>query len=70
MWLNVSDLVILKAVFAAAHELNVPITVGASKGERNFIGVREIATLVQALPDEFVSRFFSMSSTTTSSRRR
>jgi fructose-bisphosphate aldolase class II len=46
---NVSDLVLLKAVFAAAHELNVPVVVGASKGERDFLGVREIANLVGIL---------------------
>jgi fructose-bisphosphate aldolase class II len=50
---NVSDLVLLKAVFAAAHELNVPVVVGASKGERDFIGVREIANLVRMLREEF-----------------
>jgi fructose-bisphosphate aldolase, class II len=50
---NVSDLVLLKAVFAAAQELNVPVVVGASKGERDFLGLREIATLVRILREEF-----------------
>jgi len=50
---NVSDLVLLKAVFAAAHELNVPVIVGASKGERDFLGVRQIANLVRSLREEF-----------------
>jgi fructose-bisphosphate aldolase, class II len=50
---NVSDLVSLKAVFTAAQELNVPVIIGASDGERAFIGVREIATLVQTLRQEF-----------------
>ena len=50
---NVSDLVLLKAVFAAAHEMNVPVVVGASKGERDFMGVREIANLVRILREEF-----------------
>jgi fructose-bisphosphate aldolase class II len=50
---NVSDLALLKAVFAAAHELNVPVIVGVSKGERDFIGVREIVVLVQMLREEF-----------------
>jgi fructose-bisphosphate aldolase class II len=31
---NVADLVLLKGVFAAAGELNVPVLVGASEGER------------------------------------
>ncbi len=50
---NVSDLVLLKAVFAAAQELNVPVVVGASKGERDFLGVREIANLVRILREKF-----------------
>jgi fructose-bisphosphate aldolase, class II len=50
---NVSDLVLLKAVFAAAHDLNVPVVVGASKGERDFLGLREIASLVRILREEF-----------------
>jgi fructose-bisphosphate aldolase class II len=49
---NVSDLVMLKAVFAAARELKVPVVVGASKGERDFMGVQAIADLVQRLQGE------------------
>jgi len=50
---NVSDLVLLKAVFAAARELNVPVLVGVSEGEREFVGTRQIAALVQSLREEF-----------------
>lgn len=50
---NVSDLVLLKAVFAAARELRVPVLVGASEGERKFVGVRQIAALVKSLREEF-----------------
>jgi fructose-bisphosphate aldolase class II len=50
---NVSDLVLLKAVFSAAKDLNVPVIVGASEGERGFIGVRQVAALVKNLRDEF-----------------
>lgn len=50
---NVSDLVQLKAVFGAAQDLNVPVIVGASEGERAFMGVAQIATLVKSLRDEF-----------------
>ena len=50
---NVSDLVLLKGVFTAAQELNVPVIVGASEGERSFMGVRQIAALVKSLRDEF-----------------
>lgn len=50
---NVADLVLLKAVFIAARELNVPVLVGASEGEREFMGVRQIAALVRSLREEF-----------------
>jgi ketose-bisphosphate aldolase len=50
---NISDLVLLKAVFAAARELNVPVLVGLSEGEREFVGVRESAALVRTLREEF-----------------
>jgi fructose-bisphosphate aldolase class II len=50
---NVADSVQLKAVFASALELKVPLLVGASEGEREFIGVRQIAALVRSLREEF-----------------
>ncbi|MBZ5597817.1 MAG: class II fructose-bisphosphate aldolase [Acidobacteriia bacterium] len=49
---NFSDLVTLKAVFSAAQELNVPVMVGVSEGERALIGVRQAAALVKSLRDE------------------
>ncbi len=55
---NVADLVLLKAVVAAAQELKVPVVVGASEGEREFFGVRQIAALVQSLRDEYDSPIF------------
>jgi fructose-bisphosphate aldolase, class II len=50
---NVSNLVLLKAVFAAARSLNVPIIVGVSREERKFMGVRQIVALVHSLREEF-----------------
>jgi fructose-bisphosphate aldolase class II len=50
---NIADLVLLKAVFASAQELKVPVLVGASEGEREFLGVRQIAALVRSLREEF-----------------
>ncbi|HET6927333.1 MAG TPA: class II fructose-bisphosphate aldolase, partial [Hyphomicrobiaceae bacterium] len=50
---NIADSVQLRAVFAAAKELNVPVLVGVSEGEREFMGVRQIAALVQSLRQEF-----------------
>lgn len=50
---NIADLVLLKAVFGSARELNVPVLVGASEGEREFLGVRQVAALVRSLREEF-----------------
>jgi ketose-bisphosphate aldolase len=50
---NISDLVLLKAVFGAARELSVPVLVGLSEGEREFVGVRQIAAFVRSLREEF-----------------
>jgi fructose/tagatose bisphosphate aldolase len=50
---NVADSVQLKAVFTAAQEMNVPVLVGVSEGELEFIGVRQIAALVRSLREEF-----------------
>jgi ketose-bisphosphate aldolase len=50
---NISDLVLLKAVFAAAREQNVPVLVGLSEGEREFVGTRPIAAFVRSLREEF-----------------
>ena len=49
---NISDLTLLKAVCAAAQELEVPVIVGASEGERAFLGVAQIAALVRSLREE------------------
>jgi fructose-bisphosphate aldolase, class II len=49
---NVSDLVALRAVVAAARALGVPALIGASEGERAFMGVRQVAALVRSLRDE------------------
>lgn len=50
---NVSDLVLLKAVVAAAGQNGVAVLVGASEGERDFFGVRQLAALVNSLREEF-----------------
>lgn len=50
---NIADLVLLKAEFAAAQELNVPLIVGVSEGEREFMGLHQVAALVRSLREEF-----------------
>lgn len=49
---NISDLVALKAVYRAAREVNVPVLVGVSEGERDFIGVHQVAALVRSIREE------------------
>lgn len=49
---NVADQVLLKAVVAAAAETNLPVLVGASEGEREFFGTRQLAALVKSLRQE------------------
>jgi fructose-bisphosphate aldolase, class II len=46
---NVSDQVLLKAVVAAAAETKLPVFVGASEGEREFFGARQLAALVKSM---------------------
>lgn len=50
---NIADFTMLKAVFASAQQLKVPVIVGASEGERKFLGVRQIAAMVRSLREEF-----------------
>jgi fructose-bisphosphate aldolase, class II len=49
---NISDLVALNAVVSAAREVGVPVIVGVSESEREFMGVREVAALVRAVREE------------------
>jgi fructose-bisphosphate aldolase, class II len=55
---NVADPVLLKAVIAAANEAKLPVLVGASEGEREFFGVRELAALVKSMRQESDSPIF------------
>jgi fructose-bisphosphate aldolase, class II len=45
---NVADHVLLKAVIAAAGETKIPVLIGASEGERDFFGARQLAALVKS----------------------
>ena len=49
---NVSDLVTVNAVFEAARDLQVPVVVGVSEGERRFMGVRQVSAVVKSLREE------------------
>ena len=46
---NVSDLVTLYGIVAAAREEDVPVVVGASEAERRFLGVPQLVAIVKSL---------------------
>jgi fructose-bisphosphate aldolase, class II len=49
---NVSDLVAFKAITDTARKLGVPVLVGVSEGEREFVGVRAVSALVRATRED------------------
>jgi fructose-bisphosphate aldolase class II len=49
---NFSELTVLKAATEAASELRLPVVVGVSESEREFVGVRQAAALVRSLREE------------------
>jgi fructose-bisphosphate aldolase class II len=49
---NFSELVVLKAATEAARALGVPVVMGVSESEREFLGVRQAAALIRSLRDE------------------
>ncbi|MFC1623599.1 ketose-bisphosphate aldolase [Patescibacteria group bacterium] len=56
---NISNIEGLWAIFNSAKELDVPVIIGASEGERNFVGTKQIAVLVKSLREEFDFPIFS-----------
>lgn len=50
---NISDLAALRGIFKAARELKVPILIGVSEGEREFIGVKVAAAIIKNLREEY-----------------
>lgn len=49
---NISNLEALKGIFEAAKKLNLPVIIGVSEGERDFIGVKQAVALVKSLREE------------------
>lgn len=50
---NISDLAALEAIFETARGLGVPVIIGTSEGEREFIGVRQAVALVKSFRDQY-----------------
>jgi len=49
---NISNLEALRAIFNSAKVLNLPVIVGLSEGERDFVGVKQAAALVKSFREE------------------
>ena len=50
---NISNLEALRGIFNAAQKLSLPVIIGTSEGEREFIGVKQAVALVKSLRDEY-----------------
>lgn len=50
---NISDTEMLKGIFSAARKLKLPVIIGTSEGERDFIGARQAVALVKSLREEY-----------------
>lgn len=50
---NISNSDGLWGIFRAAKNLNVPVIIGTSEGERNFLGVRQAVALVSSIREEY-----------------
>ncbi len=49
---NISNLEALHGIFNAAKSLRLPVIIGVSEGERDFVGVHEAVALVKSLREE------------------
>jgi fructose-bisphosphate aldolase, class II len=50
---NISNSETLTGIFNAAKSLNLPVIIGVSQGERDFIGVRQAIALVKSFRDQY-----------------
>lgn len=50
---NISNLEALWGIFRAAKELDLPVLIGASEGERDFMGVRQVVAMVKSIREEY-----------------
>ena len=49
---NISNIESLYGIFNASKKLNLPVIIGVSEGERDFIGIRQVVALVKSLREE------------------
>lgn len=50
---NISNIEGLWGIFNAAKKLGLPVIIGVSEGERDFVGVRQAVALVKSIREEF-----------------
>lgn len=55
---NISNLEALHGIASAARKLNLPVIIGVSEGEEDFVGIREAVALVQAIRDTYNQPIF------------
>lgn len=56
---NISNLEALKAIVNVVKRGNTPVIIGVSEGERNYIGVKQIAALIKIYQDEGLEIFLN-----------
>ncbi len=50
---NVASLEMIWAVFRAANEIKVPVIIGLSEGERNFIGIKQSIDIIKSIKEQY-----------------
>jgi fructose-bisphosphate aldolase class II len=50
---NISNIEGLNAIFNTARKLDLPVIIGVSEGERDFIGVKQVRALVTSLREQY-----------------
>ncbi len=50
---NISNLEMVWAIFNAAKKLKVPVIIGASEGERAFVGLRQIRKVIDSIREDY-----------------
>jgi fructose-bisphosphate aldolase class II len=50
---NISNIEMLWGIFNASRSLGVPIVIGVSEGERQFIGVKQVAAVIKSIREEY-----------------
>jgi len=56
---NAANIEMLWGEFDAARELNLPVVIGFSEGERDFVGVRQAVALIKSIREEYDHPIFA-----------